>query len=218
MTADCKREYAKQRRKGLPAATALAIARMYTKEYGWEPVSGSYDRWTREVDGFQVELSAVTESTYAKDGEGMGHYVRTRQSYVGHDNPDLDEETPLGLPASHFIYATASRDVYQAFFPDNVEEQYEWARTQGGMSRGVARDWVTEWVSTLVRECCSEDYVYLDLKVTVRRSGITLGTDTLGDCDFIDVRDADVFAMVEDHGMVEEAIDSAISALEALRV
>jgi hypothetical protein len=213
MNPTIEREYRKQRAKFAPAKTALAIARMYERDYGWEPAGE--DRFTREQNGFTITLYAAVESCFVKPDDG-GHYVRTRESYVGHDGPNLAEATPLHLPATHFLYSTGSRDAYEAFFPDYVEDQYQWARTTGGMSRGVARDYITLWVTTLVSEYCSSDYVYYDLRVTASKNGIRLGEDALGNCDFINPREQDIFAMVEDHGMVDEAITAARAALEGL--
>lgn len=96
-----RRHYERLRNDGIRAKSALAIARMLTRDYGWEE-TGHNGRFEQEVEGFKVVLTVDTESVYPMEGDGLGHYVDGR--YNDHDAFVPDEETPLGLPAGIFRY------------------------------------------------------------------------------------------------------------------
>lgn len=201
----------------LRASDCIAIARHKRVDYGWERQRGSGDRWTKDVEGFTLVLKVEDESIYPKEGDCLGHYVEEVRGYGYGDwdgnYPEPSEEFPLGLPYTSFRWTGVNQGDGGYFVPDGIEEFFD-ARRHGGQSKSVAWDLTKAWVEDTLTSFFSDPLVYLHVWVSAYREGIKLGTDSMGTsvCDDPDY----VFDMVEEHGMVDTAIEQARDAITRL--
>lgn len=213
--------YARFRREHPLASAYTALRDAKGPEHdlpGWErPEGARYDgQWTKQIGEYDVHICAKIESHGPMPGDGYGEYEDGFENEVGYWTLT---DAPLGLPSRHFVAPPANQDNYNRdgsnfFVPDNIEEQYEWMRTAGGMSKGVARDTITEWAEETSRELYT-DLTYYLLTVTVYREGVELGGDTIG-TSLLDPSDEEVLEHALDLGLVDEAIGNAEDNLRKL--
>lgn len=182
----------------LPARNALAAAR-----------STTYGEWHGDTlvfyqGGFEVRVTVDEESRAPRDGD-YGHYVDARSWDQGLEVSTF-EDAPLGLPARHFRHPSASRDVYDHFVPDDVEDQFGYYRRMGA-SRSVARDLTVAWTERWVAELM-QSLAYYDVKVSACMNGVELGTTYTA----FDVMDDELESMAEEVG--RDAAYEAIAEAE----
>lgn len=212
------REYQRLRSETplMSASTALAIARAHHEDYGWEEdhVSGEYMCWRKTVDGFDVMLKVSEESIYPMPGDGLGEYV---DGHWGEQEFEPNESTPLNLPAGIFRYDDAGARESRFFFPAYMDDEYEFLRTLGGQSASVARDMLRTRIEARISDFFHAPLTYVHVEVTVSRNDVELGSDAIGSS-FIagNNYEADLFQMVEEHGMVDNAIEQAEAALASI--
>jgi len=172
---------------------------------------------TKTVDGFTVSLRVEDESIYPQEGDGLGHYVEESRSDWHYPEwrgnyPMPAESFPLGLPYTTFRYSGpgwVQGEGSGYFVPDNVEDSYNHYRRQG-QSKSVAWDLTKAEVERILRDYFSAPLTYCTVFVTVYKAGIELGGDVMG-TSYIDNNEGSnyIFEMVEEHQMVETAIDEA---------
>jgi hypothetical protein len=220
-----RRRYAETRRKlpFLEASRALLIAKADSRADEWE-ASRRDGEYTKALDdGFTARLRVEDESIYPRDDDTYGHYVgetRYWQDYRPEwrgNYPPPDEEFPLGLPYTSFRYhgpGWVQGEGTGYFVPDGIEEQYAYYR-DAGQSRSVAWDLTRAWVEAQIHMLFASPLTYCTVFVTVEKEGIELGTAAMG-TDYSGEDSDYIFTMVEDYGMVEEAVQEAEAAIEKL--
>ena len=207
------RKYRKAR-KDLPligAQHCLRIAKAGDHKYEWQTEASYTDmKLTTEVDGYTLTIEALCESIGPVDGD-LGEYVQ--QSRYNEQGDSMGEETPLNLPDAHFKWPSTDHNAYEFFVPDNVEDQYDWARKRG-YAKGPAREYVTKWVESWISELVNlENYV---VTVSASFDGIELGSASIGGCDYIDMSTDDLIEIAEEHGMIDEALEQAKEEARAI--
>lgn len=222
-----KEKYAKNRRNHpwMSAKNALDWAKR-ERDYSadWDYVSNTGSTYSREVDGFTVTLKINHDSQFPEDGD-MGHYVNGISSYNWSSGewsgnyPEPNEDFPLNLPYTSFASGSYSQDrhAYPYWVPDGVEEQFVFYR-RNGASKSVAWDLTKEWVEQMIKDFFGGPLVYVYVTVTVSKDGIELGGDSIG-TNYVDDHEGQnyPFQCVEEHGMIEEAMNEAKEAIKKLK-
>lgn len=204
-----------------PAKHALAWAKLPDAEEPWE--SHGDESYKREVDGFTVILKVETESIFPecnKNGEtDYGSYVQERGSqrwgWDGEWNgnwPEPQEFPPLGLPYTSIRYSGPGWVQGESggyFIPDHIEEQYDYYR-RAGQSKSVAWDMTKEWVEGMISDLFHAPLSNCYINIKVYKEDIELGSAGIG-TDIISNNEGEkyIFQCVEEHGLVDEAIEQA---------
>lgn len=217
MTEDQRREFDRYRREH-PFASLTSAYDWATRSTatGWTTNQDLFPHFeaVKEHEGFTIRLRATMESTAPKPDRNnhtdYGTYDSGRENNYGER---VLSDTPLGLPSRHFRYATATRDTWEFFVPDDLEERFEMFRA-AGQSKSVARDLTIEWLAKWLPELMSLEY--WDIEITAERGGVELGRYST-QVDFIDPEAADFIASAEDWG-IDEALAEARGHLDELAV
>jgi hypothetical protein len=220
------RAYRASRKKypTMGADRALAIARYEATTYDdWEEDS-SGERVTTERDGFKIVLRAVLESNcpqpqgrrtnYSVEADYGTYVAAVGRDHSPHYYPTPALPPPMGLPAAHFKHPTATRDVWEFFYLDYIEDEYA-AYRKSGMSKSVARDQLVAWIERTVSELMT-DLAYYDVTVKVYRNDIELGASSMTYDTLTDGRSEEFIGFALEHGLVDEALDEAKQALANL--
>jgi hypothetical protein len=220
MDAHTLTRYRKHRRDNplMPAATALRWAKQRDASQDWEEARDGY---TREVDGFTVTLTVVDESIYPMPEDDYGEYVKESRygggEWGGNYPEPASHDWPLGLPYTSFHFDGCQRSSDGGYFvPDRVQEWYDHLRKRG-QSRSVAWLQTKEWVEQTLASFFSGPLTYCFIRVTASREGVELGSDSIGTTYIGDDEGrAYIFTCVDEHGMVDTAIDAADDKLAEL--
>jgi hypothetical protein len=211
----------------LPVKAALAWAKQRNVAANWD--GDGHDGYVREIDGFTVRLAIEEESIFPianRRGEtDYGHYVEERGSRWGWDGdwrgnwPEPAEHAPLGLPYTSIRYSGPGWVQGESggyFIPDGIKEQFDYYR-RAGQSKSVAWDLTKQWVEDQITMLFSSPLTNCVVIVTAYKDNIELGsvsmgTDVSGDDDGRDY----IFEMVEECGMIDDAIYEARENIERL--
>lgn len=192
-------EYAILRKKMpyLSAGRALLIARAKYKqqESEWE-WSHNGDTATLEREGFTVTLKV--EPDYDPDSSWLGTFG------------DSFEDGAISNAGSN------ERHAYKWFYPEVKQSDHREGLSGMGMSKSVAEDIARGYVRRDM-EMAREYRAYV-LIVTASRASVDLGFDSLGGVDFSDdePNERQAEEVVDDHGMVDTAIEQARATLAKL--
>lgn len=138
--------------------------------------------------------------------------------------PDYDADTSwLGSFGNDWQEGAITSDrydsrLYRWFYPAVTQAEHRKGLNDLGMSKSVAEDLAREYVRRDMET--AREYQACVLIVTAKREGIELGQDVIGGVDFSDDEDnaSQAEMMVDDHGMVDSAIDEARTTLAKLKV
>lgn len=220
-------EYRKQRAAHpmMSAQVAFNIASLPDASEGWEE-SVHGDWWSREIEGFTIKMHVEDESIFPIPGKSgdteYGNYVDEcrYEDYEWNGNwPRPSESAPLGLPYTSIRFdgpgwVQSERGGY--FIPDGIEETFAYYR-DAGQSKQVAweltkqyvEDQLTMLFSSPLTNCIVHVAAYKD---DIELASTNMGTDVAGD----DEGRAYIFAMVEEHDMVTEVVESAHTSIAKL--
>lgn len=210
MTERERTEYFRTRRKNpyLPAKYAMhnrpvLLDEVDEKDWRQGPC------WTLRRDGFDIEIDCEAESTAPKSDDGYGEYVD--RSYYS-EYPVPGEQTPMGLPASHFVWSH-SYSGPEFFFPDYVEDQFNYFRSQGA-SKSVARDLTCRWIEDYITDM--QGLTYWFVNVSASRNGIELAQTGIGTTTLEVNEEDDLLNCVSECALIDEVTDEAKHNLDLL--
>lgn len=200
-------DYRQYRQKGYPAHVALACARWDARplELDW-----SGDVGTLERDGFEVRVT-VTPDDWPRE---LGTFTDVRP-----DTYERAYRTPgwdALLEQSCGQLWHRPRDSRRYYVPDTgTLEEHRRGYHGLGYSRHAAHVRAFEIIREDVRRACSDDQVEYVVVVKVSRAGVELGSASLGGVD-VDDGPRDFEEILEDHGLIDEALEEARGALARL--
>lgn len=211
-------EYRRQRRgDGMPMAArdALNMARYRTKDvddYGWavesDPRTYAGEALTLQRDGFTIRATWTYDEGMSLDDMGYGTFDQERGA---------DRWAVPMYQSSQGITPTTGDHANIWYHPMySGDDWYAYARKRGA-SRQTADEW-TRAAAEREARLAAEATEYV-LTVTASRADVELGTSSLGGVGFDDDYDTarQVAAVIEENGMIAEAITEARATLRALR-
>jgi hypothetical protein len=158
----------------------------------------------------------MESDTYGHYVEETRHWQDYRPEWNGNYPPPA-EDLPLDLPYTSFRYSGpgwVQSEGTGYFIPDGIPEQFDYYR-RCGQSRSVALDLTRAWVEKQISSWFSGPLTNCTVFVTAEKEGIELGTATMV-TDYLGDEPDYIFSMVEEYGMVEEAIEEAKGAIARL--
>lgn len=239
---DTATRYREERRKHpfASAADCLRWAKTPDPSEGWEE-GRREDTWTREQDGFTIRVRLADQSIFPMpDKHGStdyGHYVQEAGRYSedyewGGEWPRpaelaafaLNVSTPSGprrrvfsLPYKAIRYSgpgwvQGEKGGY--FIPEDIAGTFENFRRRG-QSWSVAWDLTREDVEAQISMLFHSPLTNMVVIVEVIREGVVLGDSAMG-TDVAGDEQGYIFEMIEEHGMVDDAMEQALARIEAL--
>jgi hypothetical protein len=201
-------EYRKLRQKGHRAKDALSVAKRGEPPFHLRWSDDEFVTVSRE--GFTVKVR--WEPDCCDYGDWLGEFTDTWSEGVL-ENPranwHVEEDWRGGLVR---VAGTYNRE-YKWFLPQITEqEHYESLRKYNKLGKAEARRLAKEYAEDALNRAL--EYQAWIVTVTAYRDGIELGGDCLGGID-VDSFD-EIPWIVDDHGMIEEAIARAEENLEKL--
>ena len=213
--------YRRQRREGYRASTALVIARQRLREpaFDWR---GAGNPWTGKTtnEGFDIVIRVNYEDSIDPDITWTSNEWelpdRHRSVYRNpHGRLVHDDDTWNGMVWKGYDHR------YAYCVPTmQVAELADYYHQHDGRHRSVAIDDAREVVREIVELYTGDTYNEYWVRVTAFKNDIELGEDSLGGVSVSDGPESyelvQIEEVVNDHGMIENAVSRAQEALAGL--